>query len=95
MVRSYVAKITGKGQLTIPKAMREALNLRDGAYVLLYPQGEGVRLERAAISPAERFATLSARTEQRFAEQGVTLRDVEEAIRWARESAESSLTRTS
>ena len=95
MVRSYVAQITGKGQLTIPKAMREALNLRDGAYVLLYPQGEGVRLERAAISPAERFATLSARTEQRFAEQGVTLRDVEEAIRWARESAESSLTRTS
>ena len=95
MARSYVAKITGKGQLTIPKALRDALNLRDGEYVLLYPQGEGVRLERATVSPAERFETLAARTEERFAEQGVTPRDVEEAIRWARESAASSSTQTS
>ncbi len=95
MARSYVAKITKSGQFTIPKAMREALSLRGGDYVLFYPQGKGLRLERAAISPAERFATLAARTEQRFAEQGVTLREVETAIRWARENnAESSSTPT-
>ena len=95
MTRSYVAKITGKGQLTIPKASRDALNLRDGEYVLLYPQGEGVRMERADVSPVERFETLAVRTGERFAGQGVKPRDVEEAIRWARESAELSSTPTS
>jgi len=95
MGKSYVAKITGKGQMTIPKPLRDALGLHDGEYVLLYAQGEGVRIERAAVSPAERFETLAARAGQRFAEQGLSARDVEEAIRWARESAASSSTPTS
>ncbi len=95
MAESYVAKVTAKGQLTIPKALRDALHLRDGEYVLLYPQGEGLRMERAAVSPAERFEGLAGRVQERFSEQGVSPRDVEEAIRWARESAVSSSTPTS
>lgn len=82
----YVAKVTGKGQITIPKELREAIGLHDGEYVLLYPQGQGVRIEKAAISPLELFDDLAARTEERFKQQGITAETVEEAVRWAREN---------
>lgn len=86
MSRQYLAKVTGKGQITIPKALREAVGLRDGEYVLLFPQGQGVRLEKAAISPLERFDDLTVRTEERFKQKGVTAETVEEAVRWARKN---------
>lgn len=86
MKTQFLAKITGKGQITIPKALREAIGLQDGEYVLLYPQGQGVRLEKAAIAPLERFDELAARTEKRFEREGVQAETVEEAVRWARGS---------
>lgn len=88
MAGQFLAKITGKGQITIPKALREALGFRDGDYVLVFPQGQGMRIEKAAVSPLERFEDLAVRTEERFKRQGVTPRDVEEAVRWARENGE-------
>jgi putative PIN family toxin of toxin-antitoxin system len=51
MAGPFLAKVTGQGQIIIPQALREALGLRDGDSVLLYPQGEGVRLERVAVLP--------------------------------------------
>lgn len=84
MSEQYIAKITGKGQITIPKILRESLNLRDGDYLILFPQGKGMRIEKAAISPLERFEALAARTEERFRNLEITGADVEEAIRWAR-----------
>jgi len=86
MSKQYVAKVTGKGQITIPKELREAIGLRDGEYVLLYQQGQGVRMEKAIIAPLERFEDLAARTEERFRQQGITEETVAEAIRWAREN---------
>jgi AbrB family looped-hinge helix DNA binding protein len=95
MAAPFIAKVTSKGQITIPKALRETIGLQDGDYVLLYPQGEGVRFERAALSPAARFEALAVRTEARFAAEGITAKDVEEAIRWARQGSASSSTPTS
>lgn len=64
MAGSYVAKVTAKGQITIPKALRDALHLRGGEDVLLYPQGEGLRLERAAVASAGRFEALAGRAQE-------------------------------
>jgi len=33
---SQVAKLTSKGQLTLPKSVREKLNLDDGSYIAIY-----------------------------------------------------------
>lgn len=81
----YASKVTGKGQVTIPKEIRRRLGLREGEYVVWEPRGEQVVVERAAVAPTEDFDRLAARIAKRFAEKGVTREEVEEAIRWARE----------
>ena len=87
MPTQYVAKITDKGQITLPKQLREEFSLDVGDYLILMPQGQGVRLEKAAISPISRFQAMAEETEQRFQSEGVRQEDVEEAIRWSRERA--------
>ena len=46
MESQYVVKITDKGQITLPKELRKAYNFNEGDYLLLFPQGEGLRAER-------------------------------------------------
>jgi len=43
-----VARITSKGQMTIPKKVREAARLREGDLVTLAVEGDSVRLRRIA-----------------------------------------------
>jgi AbrB family looped-hinge helix DNA binding protein len=84
MESQYVVKITDKGQITLPKELRKAYNLKEGDYLLLFPQGEGLRAEKALVSPVSRFKELAADTEKRFMDEGLQPSDVEEAVRWAR-----------
>jgi len=85
MAEQYVAKISEKGQITIPKKLRERYSLEEGDYLLLLPQGQGLRIEKAAVEPLARFRTLAEETEKRWQEEGVKPEDVEEAVRWARD----------
>ena len=48
------AKLTSKGQLTIPKAVREALDLREGDQVVFHVEGQ-----RAVVSRTEDFLALA------------------------------------
>jgi AbrB family looped-hinge helix DNA binding protein len=84
MEPQYVVKITDKGQITLPKKLREAYNFKEGDYLLLFPQGEGLRAEKALVSPVSRFKALAADTEKRFRDEGLQPSEVEEAVRWAR-----------
>jgi AbrB family looped-hinge helix DNA binding protein len=84
MESQYVVKITDKGQITLPKELREAYNFKEGDYLLLFPQGEGLRAEKALVSPVSRFKALAADTEKRFRDEGLQPSEVEEAVRWAR-----------
>jgi antitoxin PrlF len=95
MAQPYVAKLTSKGQVTLPKALRDSLGLADGDLLLLYVEGRGVRLEKAAVSVSTEFLDLARRTEARWKEEGLTAADVEEAIAWARRGDASSSTPTS
>lgn len=81
----YVAKISGKGQITLPKQLRERYGLKEGDYLLLSPQGQGLRLQKAAVSPLASFLDIATETEKRFREDAIGIAEVEEAIRWARE----------
>lgn len=83
----YASKVTGKGQVTIPKEIRRRLGLREGEYVVWEPRGEQVVVERATVGPSEDFDRLATRIAKRFAEKGITHQDVEDAIRWAREDS--------
>jgi AbrB family looped-hinge helix DNA binding protein len=50
MTELVLAKVTRKGQMTIPKELREALGLQAGDYVALRPLMDGVLMSKASIS---------------------------------------------
>ena len=80
----YPAKITSKGQVTIPKPVRVELGLQEGDYLVLEPQGEYLIGAKAEISSEDEFDRLADRIANRFKAKGITRSDVEDAIKWAR-----------
>ncbi len=86
MTTQYTTRITSKGQVTIPKAIRERYGLEEGDYLVLEPRGEDLIIRKGRmVTSEEDFEVLAARVAERFEERGITREDVEDAIRWARE----------
>lgn len=57
-----IAKMTSKGQLTVPKAVREKLNLKTGSKVVFVKKGDDVVVQNAdapAESAPARYYTLT------------------------------------
>jgi AbrB family looped-hinge helix DNA binding protein len=80
----YAAKITAKGQVTIPKAVREEMGLAEGDYLVFERGKDAMTIKRSAIPPTEDFEALAERISRRLKGRGVTREDVADAIRWAR-----------
>jgi antitoxin PrlF len=57
----YVAKITTKGQMTLPIEVRKALGLRPGDHVRLEPSGEAGFLLTPARRAGELFGSVPHR----------------------------------
>jgi AbrB family looped-hinge helix DNA binding protein len=71
-----IATLTSKGQVTIPKEVRDALRLRPGDRVdFRLEAGGGVRLLPARLSPADLVGSLRPRR------RGLTLGEMERVIR--------------
>jgi len=51
MTEMTLAKVTRKGQMTIPQSLREALGLKPGDYVALRPIMGGVLISKATVTP--------------------------------------------
>lgn len=85
MTTRYTTRITSKGQVTIPKAIRELYGLEKGDYLVLEPRGEDLVVRKGRmVTSDEDFGTLAARVAERFEERGISREDVEDAVRWAR-----------
>lgn len=85
MTTRYTTRITSKGQVTIPKAIRELYGLEKGDYLVLEPRGEDLVVRKGQmVTSDEDFRTLAARVAERFEERGISREDVEDAVRWAR-----------
>jgi len=80
MSELYISRITTKGQVTVPLALRKSLNLKEGDYVLFEKKGSRVELKK--MTPD--FADFARPIRERFQKEGITPEDVEEAIRWVR-----------
>ena len=85
----YLTKVTSKGQVTIPKAVREQYDIEAGDYLLFDPEGDELIVRKGQMitddSLEEDFDALLDSIAQQFEERGITRADVEDAIRWARE----------
>lgn len=50
-----LAKVTTKGQITIPKAIREILNLRDGSKIIFLQKGNDIIIKNSAMLALEKI----------------------------------------
>lgn len=86
----YTTRVTSKGQVTIPKAIRELYGLSEGDYLVLEPRGDDLIVRRGRmVSFGEGvegdFEAFADRIAQRFEDRGISRSEVDEAVRWARE----------
>ena len=73
------ARLTSKGQVTVPKAVREALGIKDGDSVLFRVEGQ-----RAVLARTPDLLELAGSVEVPEGKHGVAWRDVVRATRAAR-----------
>ncbi len=81
----YTAKLTSKGQVTVPKQVRDKFSLNTGDYLVFELTDDRIIVTKSPLQPTEDFDALADRIAQRLRDRGVTRRDVADAIRWARE----------
>jgi transcriptional pleiotropic regulator of transition state genes len=43
---AQVVRVTAKGQLTVPVSIRRSLGIREGDYLAVYLDGDGIRLKK-------------------------------------------------
>ena len=49
-----LAKLTSKGQLTVPVAIRKKLHLKEGDKVVFFADGDGIRIVNASLLALEK-----------------------------------------
>ena len=79
-----LARVTSKGQITIPKNIRDKINAHEGDYMLFQLRGKKIEMKKASISSAEEFEKLTQKAQERFESIGIAKQDIEKAIKWAR-----------
>lgn len=82
-----MVRMTSKGQITLPVNIRRKINAGKGDYILFRIRGKKVEMEKVDLSWEERFNTLVNNIEERFKKNGVTKKDIEDAVKWAKESS--------
>jgi AbrB family looped-hinge helix DNA binding protein len=85
-----VSKVSSKGQIVIPRMIREMIGIVEGDRVLVYAKGNIIIL-RKAKEDEDVLSTVSASIRRKVVKRRITFEDVEEAIASVRRTkAESS-----
>lgn len=50
-----LAKVTTKGQITIPKSIRELLDLKEGSKIIFIQKGEDIVIQNSAMIALEKI----------------------------------------
>ncbi|WP_048148662.1 AbrB/MazE/SpoVT family DNA-binding domain-containing protein [Palaeococcus ferrophilus] len=81
-----VVRVSSKGQVVIPKEVRERLGIKEGEYLLLVQEGDLILMKKLDIDVEEIL-----REGERLARKlGITRGDVERAIREVRYGNEAA-----
>ena len=68
MAKELVATVTSKGQLTLPKHVRELLHLEQGDFVRFKPMTSGILITKISLK-SEDFSQAEWKTLERLARQ--------------------------
>lgn len=85
-----VTAISSKGQVVLPKAIRDALSLASGAKLMVMSDGESILLKPIRKPDFAEFKAMMAETEKWAAEVNMTEDDIENAIKEVRKARRSS-----
>lgn len=86
-MESALTKVSAKGQIVIPKDLRERLNLREGDTLLVYSTDNMLVLRK--MTKQETVLSIVAEpVRKRIRQLGITRKDVSKAIERARHSEE-------
>ena len=82
-----ITRLSSKGQIVVPRAVREALGLEPGAKFVVLADGDTIILKRIREPSLSEFRRMAEKAERKAKEAGLTSSDVEAAITRARRKA--------
>jgi bifunctional DNA-binding transcriptional regulator/antitoxin component of YhaV-PrlF toxin-antitoxin module len=81
-----LVKMSEKGQLVVPQSIRDLGKFKTGDRFIPYPVERGVVFRKVEIPELKAdFGRLSGEISRKFREKGITPKDVDEAVEWARQ----------
>lgn len=83
-----VTRTSAKGQVVIPREIREDLGLEKGTLLLTYTTGDRIVLKKLSKPEPGVFEMLSEPVRMKVKELGIDQEDVEDSIREARKGME-------
>ena len=84
MYMSDVAAVSSKGQIVLPKAIRESLNIDTGAKLMVFSDGDSILLKPIPTPDISEFKTLMDAASEWAKRVGMTEADIADAIKTVR-----------
>lgn len=79
-----IVKMSPKGQLVVPKKIREQAGFNPSDRFIAMPVEDGVVFKKLDFDVEEEYEKLSDQIQQRFADRDIDEDEAEEAVEWAR-----------
>jgi AbrB family looped-hinge helix DNA binding protein len=80
MTEVVLTKMSSKGQIVIPKAMRELMDIKEGDLFAMFNSRDTIVLKRIEIPSEERMKRLLEEGSEFARKKGITRKDVARAI---------------
>ena len=84
MYMSDVAAVSSKGQIVLPKAIRESLNIDTGAKLMVFSDGDSILLKPIPTPDISEFKKLMDAASEWAKRVGMTEADIADAIKTVR-----------
>jgi AbrB family looped-hinge helix DNA binding protein len=79
-----IVKMSPKGQLVVPKAIREQIGFEPSDRFIAMPVEDGVIFKKIDIDVEQEYDRLSQQVQERFEREDIDENAVEDAIEWVR-----------
>ena len=86
---SEVTSVSSKGQVVLPKTVRDALSLDTGSKLIVLTDGDNILLMPIAMPNMAEFESLMKKSQEWAKEVGMTEEDIDDAIKAVRKRRNS------
>ncbi len=90
----YIAEVTAvstKGQVVIPKSVRDTLDLKTGSKLMIFTDGENILLKPITQPSLDEFSSLLDAAKEWASDVGLTEADINDAIKNVRANKSTNI----